>query len=101
MAKKTDKKKDEEIPLHVAAALYLELETERSTARQCLTQMLNRVREMVKNPALTMQQMKQAISQWPAEGWVMISGDTIQVMRAGRAKIRQLADEGTKVQQPA
>ncbi len=101
MAKKTVKKEDGKVPLHVAAALYLELETERCTARQCLTMMLTRVRVIVNDPALTLQQLKNAISHWLTEGWAMISGNTIQVMRAGRAKIKQLADEGTMAPQPA
>lgn len=102
VAKKSKKKEEpDKFALDVAAALYLELETVRCTARQCLNRMLESVRQLTKNPKLTMQKMKLAIRHWLTKGWVMISGEEIQVLRAGRAPIKQLADDATKAPQPA
>lgn len=96
-----DEAADVKMSISEAIAAYLEIETNRSTAKQCAKKMLERVREMTENPKLTMHNLKQAIADWIEKGWIILTNTVVQVMRPGRVPIRELAEQATMSSQPA
>lgn len=90
MAKSTDSTKG--ISIESAVALHLQTRNVPCTAKQCLQELLREVRELVGNNALTVKQIKDALKTWFAEGWAIVTSKTLQVTRAGRKKIKELAD---------
>lgn len=92
---------DTKMSIGAAVAAYLELETNRSTAKQCAQKMLERVRELTENPALTMRNLKQEIADWLEKGWIILTNTVVQVMRPGREPIRALAEQATMSPQEA
>lgn len=94
-------KKTEGISIEGAVALHLQTRSCACTAKQCLRELLNEVREIVGNKALTVRNLKDALKTWFAEGWAVISSQTLQVTRAGRKKIKELADAALASPTPA
>lgn len=90
MAKSTES--SEGISIESAVALHLQTRPVPCTAKQCLQELLKEVRELVGNNALTIKQIKDALKTWFAEGWATVTGKTLQVTRAGRRRIKELAD---------
>ncbi len=85
-------KKPEGISIEGAVALYLQTRPVPCTAKQCLQELLKEVRELTGNFALTVKQIKDNLKKWFTEGWAVISSQSLQVTRAGRNKIKELAD---------
>jgi hypothetical protein len=84
---------EESISIEAAVALHLEIEAPRSTAKQCMKELLESVRKLTKNPKLTIQNIKDALRRWFEEGWAMLAGGFLQVTRAGRSKVKALAEK--------
>jgi coproporphyrinogen III oxidase-like Fe-S oxidoreductase len=85
-------KSSEDITIESAVALHLQTRTVPCTAKQCLQELLVEVRKLVANKALTIKQIKDALKKWFAEGWAVVNKQTLQITRAGRKKIKELAD---------
>jgi hypothetical protein len=79
-----------------AIAAYLEIETTCSTAEHCAKKMLERVRELTGNSALTIQDLILAIKGWLEKGWIILTDQVVKVMRPGRAPIRAIAEQATE-----
>lgn len=88
MARKEEKK----LSVQEAVALALATGTQAATTRQDLRNLLREVRKLVSNPALTLQNMKEALATWLQEGWAVVSKHFIQVTRAGRAPVKKMAE---------
>ncbi len=85
-------KKPEGISIEGAVALHLQTRTVACTAKQCLQELLAEVRKMVKHKNLTIERLKEALKTWFKEGWAIVNNQSLQVTRAGRKKIKELAD---------
>lgn len=92
---------EEKFSIEVAVALHLEIQAPRSTAKQCMKELLQWVRQATKNPSLTIQHIKAALRQWFEEGWATLAGGFLQVTRAGRDRVKTLAEQATAAPQPA
>ncbi len=91
MAKSTES--SEGISIESAVAFHLQTRPLLPcTAKQCLQELLKEVRELIGNNALTVKQIKDALKTWFTEGWAIVTGKTLQVTRAGRRRIKELAD---------
>jgi hypothetical protein len=94
MAKRITRE-EEVLTVEAAVAVHMVLLAPRVTARQCTRQLLESVRGLTKNPTLTLQNMKTALRLWFEKGWATISKNAFCIMRAGRAKIHEIADRAT------
>jgi hypothetical protein len=91
----------QKMSIETAVALHLQLIAPRPTAKQCVQELLQSVRELTENAMLTTRDLKTALRRWFEEGWVSFSGGFLQVMRAGRAKIQEIAEKATAAPAPA
>ncbi|MEZ0209141.1 MAG: hypothetical protein ACAH17_03125 [Candidatus Paceibacterota bacterium] len=102
MAKRATREKEvQKMSVETAVALHLQLIAPRPTAKQCIKELLVSVRELTENAMLTTRDLQTALRRWFEEGWASFSGEFIQVMRAGRAKIQEIADKATAAPAPA
>ncbi len=95
MARKTNG-----ISIEGAVALYLQTRPVPCTAKQCLQELLIEVRVLTGNFALTIKQIKDKLKKWFAEGWAIISNQSLQVTRAGRKQVKELAAEAALASSP-
>lgn len=101
-AKRKEKKEEtKKMTVEAAAAAHLEIISERSTAKQCLRELLESVKSLTGKTNLTVTDLRQELKRWFEKGWATLSGEFIQITRAGRAKIKQIADQATAMPQPA
>jgi coproporphyrinogen III oxidase-like Fe-S oxidoreductase len=94
MAKSIEKAAEISIP--AAVALSLQTKQCHCTAKQCMKEILTEVRELTRNAALTVSNIKAALREWLREGWAVLSNTHIQITRAGRAKIKEIAEKAAQ-----
>lgn len=90
MAKKRSEKNA--LLITEAVALYLVVEEEHCTQKQDIKNLLEKIKPILRNPRLTLQNMIAALKQWFDKGWATLCKEFIQVTRCGRKKIRELAE---------
>ena len=94
-------KKPEGISIECAVALHLQTRSVPCTAKQCMEELLLEVKKLTGNHKLTISNIKENLRKWLDEGWAIISKKTLQVTRAGRKKIKELADAALASPTPA
>jgi coproporphyrinogen III oxidase-like Fe-S oxidoreductase len=92
MAKKVALKKVETIAS--AVAIHLATRDVPCTAKQCLQELLEQVKTLV-SQKLKMDELQLALSKWVDRGWAIITDGYLQITRAGRNVIRNLAENAT------
>jgi coproporphyrinogen III oxidase-like Fe-S oxidoreductase len=79
-----------------AAAVHIVTQDGKAcTVKQCMKQLLDEVKKLTGNLDLTITQLKESLQQWVEDGWAKIKGDTLEITRAGRNPIKQLAEAST------
>jgi len=93
--------KENELSVEGATALVLVTTLPCVTQRMKLTDLFKEVKKLIPTTELTLKTFKNSLRKWFEEGWAMVNDNIFQVMRAGRSKVMNIAEEASMPPQPA
>ncbi len=62
------------------------------TAKQCMNELLQKVKELTRSSRITLTDLQNSLKQWVDNRWAVIKDNVLQITRAGRHHIKKLAE---------